>query len=114
MGIVAARLADRLHRPVVIFSRSGDYLSGSGRSYGGYDLYQAVQACSDCLLNFGGHMFATGMSVAPDRLGEFRSRLEQYTEEHQDTNHPFLPKLHIDTRLDAQEISRNLLPLRHG
>ena len=109
MGIVAARLADRLHRPVIIFARSGDYLSGSARSYGGYDLYQAVQNCRDSLQSFGGHMYAIGMTLLPEHLDSFRSQLEQYALTSPSGEVETTPTLQIDTRLEAQEISRSLL-----
>lgn len=109
MGIVAARLADRLHRPVIILARSGDYLSGSARSYGGYDLYQAVQSCRDSLQSFGGHMYAIGMTLLPEHLDAFRSQLEQYALTNPSGEVETTPILQIDTRLEAQEISRSLL-----
>ncbi len=112
MGIVAARLADRFHRPVLILSRStGEYLAGSGRSAGGFDLYQAIQACSDCLENFGGHIFAAGLTIREDRLPEFMQRIQEYVA---GVNEPaststFTPRLKVDVVLKPSEISRTLL-----
>ena len=109
MGIVAARLADRYHRPVIILSRSGNYLAGSGRSSGGFDLYQAIQSCSDCLENFGGHIFAAGLTIREDRLDEFRSRMESYAMKAQHGSQHTSPVLTIDAELRPSDISRALL-----
>ncbi len=109
MGIVAARLADRYHRPVIILSRSGKYLAGSGRSSGGFDLYQAIQSCSDCLENFGGHIFAAGLTIREDRLDEFRSRMESYAMKAQHGSQHTSPVLTIDAELRPSDISRALL-----
>ncbi|WP_455107607.1 single-stranded-DNA-specific exonuclease RecJ [Porphyromonas sp.] len=112
MGIVAARLADRFHRPVLILSRStGEYLAGSGRSAGGFDLYQAIQACSDCLENFGGHIFAAGLTIREDRLPEFRQRIQEYVAgvKESTSTSSFTPRLKVDVQLKPSEISRTLL-----
>ena len=109
MGIVAARLADRYHRPVIILSRSGKFLAGSGRSSGGFDLYQAIQSCSDCLENFGGHIFAAGLTIREDRLEEFRSRMEAYATEAEHGPQRITPVLTIDAELRPSDISRALL-----
>ena len=109
MGIVAARLADRYHRPVIILSRSGNFLAGSGRSSGGFDLYQAIQSCSDCLENFGGHIFAAGLTIREDRLAEFRSRMEAYATGAEHGPQRITPVLTIDAELRPSDISRALL-----
>ena len=109
MGIVAARLADRYHRPVIILSRSGNFLAGSGRSSGGFDLYQAIQSCSDCLENFGGHIFAAGLTIREDRLEEFRSRMEAYATGAEHGPQRITPVLTIDAELRPSDISRALL-----
>ena len=109
MGIVAARLADRYHRPVIILSRSGNFLAGSGRSSGGFDLYQAIQSCSDCLENFGGHIFAAGLTIREDRLEEFRSRMEAYATGAEHGPQRITPVLSIDAELRPSDISRALL-----
>lgn len=108
MGIVAARLADKLHRPIIILARSGQWLAGSARSAGGFDLYSAIQACADCLENFGGHTFAAGMTVHPDQLEHFTQRIEDYAQSVEETVY-FAPTLMIDAELQPQEINRTLL-----
>lgn len=84
LGIVASRLAERFHRPTIILTGTGDEVSASARSAGGVNLYKALEACQDCLINFGGHPFASGLTIAQERIGEFADRLDAYLEQHID------------------------------
>ncbi|MDR1947659.1 MAG: single-stranded-DNA-specific exonuclease RecJ [Desulfovibrio sp.] len=72
VGIVAARIAEKLHRPTVILSEVEGRLKGSGRSVPGFDLHDAFSACSGLLLGYGGHKMAAGMSIRAELLEEFR------------------------------------------
>ena len=63
IGIVASRLIETYYRPTVILTESNGFATGSARSVQGYDLYQAIEACSDLLESFGGHMFAAGLTL---------------------------------------------------
>ncbi|MEZ5078266.1 MAG: single-stranded-DNA-specific exonuclease RecJ [Solirubrobacterales bacterium] len=73
VGIVASRLVERRHRPVVVISLDEEGGGrGSGRSIPGFDLLAALEACADCLEGFGGHRAAAGLSLRADRVGEFR------------------------------------------
>lgn len=74
IGIVASRLIESFHRPTVIFTRTGDNATGSARSVPGFNLYEAIESCSDILENFGGHMYAAGLTVKLDKLDEFKYR----------------------------------------
>lgn len=112
MGIVAARLADRYHRPAIILSRSGDTLAGSGRSAGGYDLYQALQACSEVLESFGGHIFAAGLTMKENQLPRFRQLLLDHVRQtHSPTSVPLAQgvPLTIEAELRPSEINRTFL-----
>lgn len=112
MGIVAARLADRYHRPAIILSRSGDTLAGSGRSAGGYDLYQALQACSEVLESFGGHIFAAGLTMKENQLPRFRQLLLDHVRHtHSPTSVPLAQgvPLTIEAELRPSEINRTFL-----
>ena len=82
IGIVASRLVERFGRPAIVFSIDGGEAKGSGRSVPGFSLYEAVAACSDKLLRFGGHDLAAGMSVATDRLQEFAQAINEYAMAH--------------------------------
>lgn len=72
IGIVASRVAERVHRPVVMIALNGDRGRGSARSIPGFDLYDAVAECGDLLDRFGGHPQAAGMDLRSDRLDAFR------------------------------------------
>ncbi len=76
-GIVASRLTSRYHVPTLLFSISDGIARGSGRSVGSVNLFDAVEACSDLLIRFGGHAGAVGVTVEADKLDELRERLAQ-------------------------------------
>ncbi|WP_322151715.1 single-stranded-DNA-specific exonuclease RecJ [Paratractidigestivibacter sp.] len=76
-GIVASRIVNRFHVPAILFSIVDGVARGSGRSAGSVDLFHAVEQCSDCLIRFGGHAGAVGVTCEASRLDEFRDRLEE-------------------------------------
>lgn len=77
IGIVASRCIENFYRPTVIFTKAGeDYAAGSARSVAGFDLYSAIESCSDHLIQFGGHMHAAGMTIALDKIEEFRKAFD--------------------------------------
>lgn len=78
IGIVASRLIEVYYRPTVILTESNGFATGSARSVPGYDLYQAIESCSDILESFGGHMFAAGLTLKKDMVPEFIERFEKY------------------------------------
>ena len=78
IGIVASRLIETYYRPTVILTESNGFATGSARSVPGYDLYQAIEACSDLLVSFGGHMFAAGLTMEKDKVKLFSEKFEQY------------------------------------
>lgn len=77
IGIVASRLIETYYRPTVIFTESNGVLAGSARSVKGFDVYNALDQCSDVLEQFGGHMYAAGMTLQKERFGLFRERFEE-------------------------------------
>ncbi len=103
IGIVASRLTETYYRPTVVFTKSGDKLAASARSVSGFDLYQALEACTDCLEQFGGHKFAAGLTLKESQFESFKNRFEKVVsesiEEWQRT-----PTLNIDMELQLQEI----------
>lgn len=109
MGIVAARLADRYHRPVIILSGTGDELAGSGRSSGGFNLYEALQSASDLLVNFGGHIYASGLTIRRELLPQFRERLLEYIASPESHLEKQIPPLQLEMELAPHDLSRNLL-----
>ena len=82
IGIAASKLAERYALPAVMISLNDDMGKGSCRSYGGFNLYEALSACSDTLLGFGGHALAAGLTIRRDRLEDFRLALREYFRDH--------------------------------
>ena len=83
IGIVASRLIEHYYRPTIIFSESEDgILTGSARSVTGFDIYTAIDSCSDLLIHFGGHVFAAGLTMRTEFFNEFSTRFEQYVRTH--------------------------------
>jgi single-stranded-DNA-specific exonuclease len=76
IGIVASRCIEKYYRPTVILTQSNGLITGSARSVSGFDLYQAIEACSDVLEKFGGHKFAAGLTLLPENLSAFRQKFE--------------------------------------
>lgn len=76
IGIVASRLIETHHRPTILLTKSGDYLVGSGRSVPGFDLHNAIEACADLLVQFGGHKYAAGLTMKEEDFPAFRSKFE--------------------------------------
>ena len=81
IGIAASRLAEQYSLPAIIVCLNGDVGKGSCRSYGGFNLFEALSACSDQLIGFGGHALAAGLNVRRDKLEDFRKALRAYYEQ---------------------------------
>jgi single-stranded-DNA-specific exonuclease len=106
IGIVASRLIETYYRPTVILTESNGFATGSARSVQGYDLYQAVEACSDLLESFGGHMFAAGLTLKKENIRPFMERFEQYVNS-TITDEQLVPRVFIDTELSFSEINED-------
>jgi single-stranded-DNA-specific exonuclease len=104
IGIVASRLIETYYRPTVILTESNGFATGSARSVQGYDLYQAIEACSDLLESFGGHMFAAGLTLKKDNISAFRERFEEYVN-NTISEDQLIPQVMIDAELPFSEIS---------
>ncbi len=107
IGIVASRLTEIYYRPTVVITRDEDLATGSARSVPGFDLYAAIKSCRDLLLNFGGHTYAAGLTMRWENVREFRTRFQQYVDEH------ILPEqteaiLDIDAVIDFKDITKKL------
>ena len=76
IGIVASRCIEKYYRPTVILTQSNGLITGSARSVHGFDLYQAIEACSDVLEKFGGHKYAAGLTLLPENLSVFQEKFE--------------------------------------
>ena len=104
IGIVASRLIETYYRPTVILTESNGFATGSARSVQGYDLYQAIEACSDLLESFGGHMYAAGLTLKKENIRPFMDRFEQYVNS-TITEDQLVPRIFIDTELSFSEIN---------
>jgi single-stranded-DNA-specific exonuclease len=104
VGIVASRLIDTYYRPTVILTESKGFATGSARSVFGYDLYQAVDACSDLLENFGGHKYAAGLTMKLENVSKFTKRFEKYVSE-TITAEQHIPVIEIDTEINLSDIT---------
>ncbi len=104
VGIVASRLIETYYRPTVVLTRSNDVVTGSARSIPGFDLYQAIESCSDILENFGGHMYAAGLTMKPENVEEFTRRFNAYVEENIDPA-TLIPQVDVDTEILFSDIT---------
>lgn len=110
IGIVASRLIETYYRPTVILTESNGFATGSARSVQGYDLYQAIEACSDLLESFGGHMFAAGLTLKKENIKPFMERFEQYVNS-TISEDQMVPRISIDAELSFSEIGEEFFRL---
>jgi single-stranded-DNA-specific exonuclease len=103
VGIVASRLIDHYYRPTIVLTQSGEYVAGSARSVSGFNVYEAIHQCKDLLLGYGGHFYAAGMTLAPDKVSEFQQRFEEVVEA---SIHPelLIPEIVIDAEIQFKDI----------
>ena len=104
IGIVASRLIEEFYKPTVILTDSNGLVSGSARSVEGFDLYRAIDGCSDLLENFGGHMFAAGVTLKKENVQPFIERFEKVVSEYIRPDQQN-PTIEIDACIDLKEIS---------
>ena len=103
IGIVASRVTERCGKPCMIISRGETEAKGSGRSIEGFSLFEAICACGDLLIKFGGHPMAAGITLKPENIEAFRKRINQYAAEH----FPQMPTqtVTLDCRLNPAALS---------
>ncbi|MCH5334321.1 MAG: single-stranded-DNA-specific exonuclease RecJ [Alistipes sp.] len=104
VGIVASRLIETYYRPTVVLTMSNGFVTGSARSVPGFDLYRAVESCSDLLENFGGHMYAAGLTMRPENVDEFTRRFNDYVEQNIDPD-MLIPQVEVDSELLFSDIT---------
>ena len=104
IGIVASRLTDSYYRPTIVLTRSGNLITGSARSIKNFDIYDAIDDCSDLLEHFGGHKYAAGLSLKPENLEKFSERFEKYVSEHLEET-DLTPELNVDIEMDFTNIT---------
>ena len=108
IGIVASRIVERIHRPVVLVALNGERGRGSARSVPGFHLYEAVAACGEHLERFGGHRQAAGMDVRADRLDAFRDAFSREASR-RCQGLDLRPVLRVDAEIDFQDITPELV-----
>ena len=109
VGIVASRLVEAFYKPTIVFTRSqGGLVTGSARSVHGFDLYDAIESCSDLLENFGGHLYAAGLTLKEENIPAFCERIEKFI------SNSIIPEMQtpvvdVDARLNFSQITPKFL-----
>ena len=108
IGIVASRLIETYYRPTLVFTKSGDKYAASARSVKGFDVYNALEACTEHLEQFGGHMYAAGMTLKQENYQIFKDAFEKEVER---TIHPDMltPEIAVDAEIDFADITPKLI-----
>jgi single-stranded-DNA-specific exonuclease len=104
IGIVASRLIEKYYRPTLVFTKSGDKLAASARSVKGFDVYNALEACSEFIEQFGGHKYAAGLTLAPENYENFKNKFEEVVKSTIDIE-LLTPEIAIDAVIDLSEIT---------
>ena len=106
VGIVASRLIEKYYKPTIVLTQSGEVIAGSARSVQGFNLYEALHACREHLLGYGGHFAAAGMTLAVDQLEAFKEAFEKSVAE-RITEEQLTPEITINAILPLDNISMN-------
>ncbi len=107
IGIVASRLTEKYYRPTIVLTRNGDIVAGSARSVVGYNLYEAIHACRELLLGYGGHFAAAGLSMLPENVTVFADKFEAVVAASIEA-HLLVPEIVIDAAVSFDEINASL------
>lgn len=108
VGIVASRLIENYYRPTIVLTKSGDVIAGSARSVPGFNLYEAIHACREHLLGYGGHFAAAGLSLHENKLSEFIDSFEKVVSQ-TIAEELLIPEIIIDAELSFNEINFTFL-----
>lgn len=103
IGIVASRCIEKFYKPTVILTESNDKVTGSARSVQGFDVYNAISECADLLDQYGGHMYAAGITMDIDKVDAFRQRFEEIVSR-DITDDQLIPSVNVDTVIFLDEI----------
>ena len=110
VGIVASRLIETYYRPTIVLTRSEDYIAGSARSVTGFNLYEAIYACREHLLGYGGHFAAAGMTLLPENVNAFSQAFEKEVSR-TITDDLLIPEIIIDAEISFSEITPSLFSI---
>ncbi len=106
VGIVASRLIEHYHRPTIVLTKNGDYLTGSARSVSGFNLYDAIYECREYLVAYGGHFAAAGLSLLPENIEAFSKKFEAVVAASIDEK-LLVPEILIDAEIPFTDITPN-------
>jgi len=104
VGIVASRLTDSYYRPTIVLTQNNSLITGSARSVKDYDIYDAIDSCSDLLEHFGGHKYAAGLSLKSENFDKFKKRFNEYVDE-TITEEMLTPEIEIDLKINLNDIN---------
>jgi single-stranded-DNA-specific exonuclease len=108
LGIVASRIVETYCRPAILIAVTGELGKGSARSIPGLDLYKALEVCGHCLVDFGGHSMAAGLTIKAEKLIEFQRSFENAVTR-MSVSDSRIPRLTIDTSIHFDDISERLI-----
>ena len=108
IGIVASRLVEKYYRPTIVFTKSGNKLAASARSVKDFDVYNALEACAEHLEQFGGHMYAAGMTLLEENYENFKNAFENEVKK---TIHPDLltPEISVDLEMNFSDFDEKFM-----
>ncbi len=110
IGIVASRLIETYYKPTIVLTKSNGLITGSARSVKDFDIYDAVDACSDLLEHFGGHKYAAGLSLRPEKLSAFRERFEEFVSANI-TKNMLTPEIEVDASICLNDITKKFFKI---
>ena len=104
IGIVASRLTETYHRPTLVFTKNGDILAASARSVSGFDVYNALEACSEYIEQFGGHKYAAGLTLLQENYNSFKKKFEEVVK-NTIPDELLSPEIKIDQEIELIDIT---------
>ena len=104
VGIVASRLIEKYYRPTIVLTQSGEVVAGSARSVSGFNLYEAIHACREHLLGYGGHFAAAGMTMLPEQVDLFIAKFEEIVSTTIQP-HLLIPQINVDGVVRFKELN---------
>ena len=104
IGIVASRLTETYYRPTLVFTKSGDKLAASARSVKGFDVYNALEACSEYIEQFGGHKYAAGLTLPEENYKAFKLKFEEFVSQTIDKK-LLIPEVRVDAEINLEQIT---------
>jgi single-stranded-DNA-specific exonuclease len=110
IGIVASRLIEEHYRPTLVFTKSGDKLAASARSVKGFDVYNALEQCSEFIEQFGGHKYAAGLTLLPEQYEQFKTKFEAVVKSTIDER-LLTPEISVDLKISLEDVDTKLMRL---